>query len=85
MAKVTYIPNTFELTHVFCFKDVSEAKSISWLSTLSYSPLLKFSSPFQELKEYYPDGIGFSVLSLHDNKQNGKQSSTELRSLRNRL
>eukprot|EP00112_Aurelia_sp_Birch-Aquarium-sp1_P011993 Seg2517.4 transcript_id=Seg2517.4/GoldUCD/mRNA.D3Y31 product="Lysine-specific histone demethylase 1B" protein_id=Seg2517.4/GoldUCD/D3Y31 len=53
------------------FHDVSEAKSISWLNTLSYPPLLKFSSPFQELKEYYPDGIGFSALSLHDNKENG--------------
>lgn len=55
----------------FVDQAVAAAKSLTWLETLSYLPLLKFSSPFLVLNEYYPDGIGFSALPMKDKRGNG--------------
>ncbi|XP_065063075.1 lysine-specific histone demethylase 2-like [Rhopilema esculentum] len=58
-------------------QEAQEAKSIDWLNTLTYLPLLKYSSPFSVLKEYFPDGIGFSALSMSSEKQNGNDTESE--------
>eukprot|EP00794_Sanderia_malayensis_P012038 gene12038-13280_t len=50
---------------------ISEARSISWLKTMTYLPLLKFNSPFTALKEYYCDGVGFSPASISLEMPNG--------------
>ena len=51
---------------------------MKWIDTLSYLPLLKFSSPFSVLNEYYPDGIGFSTMSMKNGKPDGESGKANV-------